>query len=67
MKAQSTKKLNSLQNIKEQFYIENEETSDFQAVKAGEPINLDFSIIGMRTLPSYIGPLKLQISFMDCD
>lgn len=32
-----------------------------------KPINFDFSVSGLRTLPSYIGPVKLEINFLDID
>lgn len=32
-----------------------------------KPLNFDVSVSGLRTLPSYIGPVKLEMSFIDVD
>lgn len=32
-----------------------------------KPLNFDVSVSGLRTLPSYIGPVKLEMSFIDAE
>jgi hypothetical protein len=61
----SEKKLDTLHNIREEFFIENEGASDFEPVRANEAVSFDLQIVGLRTLPSHTGPVKLQVRVID--
>ena len=57
----------ALANLDEEYFYSNEKPSEFSHVTIKKPLNFDVSIGGLRTLPSYIGPIKIEISFLDAD
>ena len=34
-------------------------------LRNGESVDLNISLIKIKTLPSYVGPLKVEVSFLD--
>jgi hypothetical protein len=34
-------------------------------INSNQEIDLDFTVIAARTIPSYTGPIKVQVSFID--
>ncbi len=46
-------------------FIPNELETQFVKLKKKEPKNMDITLAQLRTLPSYIGPVKIEISFID--
>jgi len=61
----SEKKIDTVHNIKSDFFIANEEMSDFEPTKSDVPTSFDFRISAIRLLPSHVGPLKIQIQWID--
>ena len=53
--------------MKESFFYSNERPTEFSKVSLKKPLNFDFAISGLRTLPSYIGPVKVEVNFLDVD
>jgi len=51
-------KSDAVKDIKTSYFISNEMVSPVIPVKKGDKINLNVLIAEVRTLPSYIGPLK---------
>ena len=54
-----------LDDVKEKFYISNEEEVECVAVKSADEISLTVAIGGMRFLPTHTGPVRLEVSFLD--
>ena len=50
---------NEAKKLHEEYFYSNEKPTQFSKVSLKRPLNFDFSISGLRTLPSYIGPVKL--------
>ena len=54
-------------NIHEEYFYTNEKSSEFTHCSLKKPLNFDVSVAALRTLPSYIGPVKLELSFLDAE
>ena len=48
-----------INNINEEYFYSNEKPTQFSHVQLKKPLNFDVSVSQLRTLPSYIGPVKL--------
>jgi hypothetical protein len=59
MKVQTNNAPDSVKNIKQPFFKQNEDESDFVPITKGSKVNLSAAVVAMRTAPSHIGPLKV--------
>lgn len=59
MKIQNNVPQDSVKNIKQPFFKQNEDESDFIPINKGSKVVMSASVVGMRTAPSHIGPLKV--------
>lgn len=67
MNFKTHKKVESLKKVDEEFYISNDSPGEFQPLKENEEVNFNISIRGLRTLPTFTGPVKLEVSFWSKD
>lgn len=53
--------------INQLYFHSNEKPTEFVHIRIKKPLNFDISVTGLRTLPSYVGPIKLELSLIDID
>ena len=56
----------AVKNFDENYFQQNEPETAFTSVTSHTKIDLTIALTSGRTLPSSMGPLKLEINLIDC-
>ena len=67
VKLRNINQSDSKKHIDEDYFHSNEKSTEFSHCALRKPLNFDVSVAALRTLPSYIGPVKLELNFIDAD